>query len=72
MKKTEQESGFEIATPLESIFNILNGNHQKMYYKPDFLNPDTEINFPRQEKQMFDRHMYHLIKTHMTENLNWR
>ena len=69
-EKDEQESGFEIATPLESIFNILNGNHQKMYYKPDFLNPDTEINFPRQEKQMFDRHMYHLIKTHMTENLN--
>lgn len=68
-EKMEEEKGFEISTPLESVFNILNHNEQHMYYKPGMLNPDDGINYPTKEKIMFDRHYYNKVKSNITDNL---
>ena len=68
-EREEQESGFEISAPLESVFNILNKNNKKMYYKPQLLNPDGEINYPSEDKIMFDRHYYNIVKSNISDNL---
>lgn len=68
-ERMEEEKGFEISAPLESVFNILNLNDGHMYYKPSFLNPDDDINYPSNTKTMFDRHYYNKIKANITNNL---
>lgn len=68
-ERMEEEKGFEISTPLESVFNILNHNDGHMYYKPSFLNPDDDINYPSNTKTNFDRHYYNKIKANITNNL---
>lgn len=68
-ERMEEEKGFEISAPLESVFNILNHNDGYMYYKPSFLNPDDDINYPSNTKTMFDRHYYNKIKANITNNL---
>lgn len=68
-ERMEEEKGFEISAPLESVFNILNHNDGHMYYKPSFLNPDDDINYPSNTKTMFDRHYYNKIKANITNNL---
>lgn len=37
------EGGFDKAMPLESIFNILNGNHGQSHYAMQVLNPKNGI-----------------------------
>lgn len=68
-ERMEEEKGFEISAPLESVFNILNHNDGHMYYKPSFLNPEDDINYPSNTKTMFDRHYYNKIKANITNNL---
>lgn len=68
-ERMEEEKGFEISASLESVFNILNHNDGHMYYKPSFLNPDDDINYPSNTKTMFDRHYYNKIKANITNNL---
>lgn len=68
-ERMEEEKGFEISAPLESVFNILNHNDGHMYYKPSFLNPEDDINYPSNTKTMFDRHYYNKIKANITKNL---
>ena len=68
-ERMEEEKGFEISAPLESVFNILNHNDGHMYYKPSFLNPEDDINYPSNTKTMFDRHCYNKIKANITNNL---
>lgn len=67
--REEEEKGFEISTPLESVFNILNHNEKHMYYKPGVLNAEDGINYPGNEKIMFDRHYYNKVKANITDNL---
>ena len=68
-KSGEEERGFDVSTPLQSIFNILNGNSQKKFYLPGVLNPEGEIHYPTNEKKPFDRQLYDGIKRRITENL---
>lgn len=68
-ERMEEEKGFEISAPLESVFNILNHNDGHMYYKPSFLNPEDDINYPSNTRTMFDRHYYNKIRTNITDNL---
>lgn len=68
-ERMEEEKGFEISTPLESVFNILNHNEKHMYYKPGMLNTEEGINYPVNEKIMFDRHYYNRVKANITDNL---
>lgn len=64
-----EDTGFEISMPLQSVFNILNGNHQKYYYEPKMLNPEEEINYPGAEKKAFDEHFYGKVKENLLTNL---
>lgn len=57
--KMEEEQGFEISTPLESVFNRLNKNsehNRQLYYRPDMLNIEKEINYPVSEKSHLIRY----------------
>lgn len=65
----EQEKGFELSIPLESVFNILNGNQEELYYKPGDMDPEGEINYPSKEKVRFSEDYYKKIKVRITDNL---
>lgn len=70
--KIEKEGGFELLTPLESVFNRLNKNsehNRQMYYRPDMLNIEKEINYPVSEKKLFDKKSYTQIKENLIKNL---
>lgn len=68
-KENTDEHGFELSVPLQSIFNILNGNHQEWYYKPGDMDPNGEINYPTPEKQRFAKEFYTKIHQRITDNL---
>ena len=52
------DKGFEIAVPLQSIFNILNGNHGQSHYAMQVLNPKNGINYPTEDEISMDEHFY--------------
>ncbi|MCI6710514.1 MAG: type III-A CRISPR-associated protein Cas10/Csm1 [Firmicutes bacterium] len=60
-KNEEPEYGFERLTPLESIFNRLNGNDQKYYYRPGMLGGREPINYPEKDKQLYTDAQYAAI-----------
>ena len=68
-KTEEQEPGFDRSMPLQSIFNLLNGNDERKYFRPGDLDPDMEINYPQDEKISFTEEMYKKIKRRITDNL---
>lgn len=68
-KKEAEDIGFEMAMPLQSVFNILNGNHQEMYYAPKTLNTEDGINYPVAKKIPFDESFYKKIKANLLDNL---
>lgn len=67
--KEQAEAGFEIHTTLQPVFNLLNGNHSNMYYKPQMLNPTGEINYPVAEQGKFDEIQYNIILQNISDNL---
>ena len=69
-KNDSGDVGFEIQTPLQSVFNILNGNHENKYYRPIMLDAEGEINYPQVKKEAFDEHFYSQVKNAITENLH--
>ncbi len=68
-EREAQDVGFERSAPLESVFNILNRNHQRLYYAPEMLNPEGKINYPAEEKKDFDEYFYSIVKQNLTDNL---
>lgn len=57
------EPGFAINTPLESVFNLLNNNNQKLYYKPAMLDDSGDfINCPSEQKEEFTSGYYLAVK----------
>ncbi|MBP3240930.1 MAG: HD domain-containing protein [Oribacterium sp.] len=44
-EKMEEEKGFELHTPLQPVFNLLNKNKGNSYYSPQHINVEKEINF---------------------------
>lgn len=64
------DSGFEISMPLQSVFNILNGNKEQKYYEPKTLDPKDGINFPVDEKRKFDESFYTKVKVNLQDNLS--
>jgi CRISPR-associated protein Csm1 len=64
-----EDIGFETSMPLQSVFNILNGNSQEMYYEPKTLDTSDGINYPRPEKVRFDEAFYGKVKHNIQENL---
>lgn len=65
-----EDSGFEISMPLQTVFNILNGNHQEMCYEPKTLDSRDDINYPTSEKRQFDEHFYATVKDNILNNLH--
>lgn len=68
-KKEAEDAGFEISMPLQSVFNILNGNREELYYEPKTLDPEEGINNPGAEGKKFDERFYAKIKGHLADNL---
>ena len=68
-KSDSADSGFEITVPLQSVFNVLNGNHEEKYYLPGSLNPEGMINYPQDKKIPFDEKFYREIIQRITDNL---
>lgn len=68
-EQEEGDGGFEIHTPLEPVFNILNGNNKKMYYSPGILNVESSINYPTSEKKLYTDKQYGEIVRNISDNL---
>lgn len=59
--------GFEVTLPLMPVFNILNHNSAQKYYSPGMI--DENINFPTDEKKMFDENFYKKVKVQISDCL---
>lgn len=67
-RKTDSEqTGFNKKIPLESIFNLLNGNNGHMHYDSGFLK--REINYPTSENLLYDEYYYKTVYEQIKENL---
>ena len=63
------ENGFDKTMPLDSVFNILNGNHGKSHYAMQMLNPRAGINYPTDQPVVMDSHFYQNVIQNLTDNL---
>lgn len=61
-KKEDGQSGFVKDIPLESIFNILNGNQESMCYQPMMLDAEEIINYPTEKAITYSEGFYAGIK----------
>ncbi len=68
-EKETEERGFEIHTPLQPVFNILNRNREIKYYSPALLNMESSINFPTDEKVLYTEAQYREIARNISDNL---
>ena len=66
---SEQEDGFDKTIPLDSVFNILNGNHGKSHYAMQVLNPKEDINYPTEAPVAMNEHFYKTVVDQITDNL---
>ena len=69
-EKTSENYGFDKNMALESVFNILNGNHGTAVYHPETLEPTGKINFPETEKIIFDESFYQKIENDLKNVLH--
>lgn len=65
----EAKFGFDQKIPLDSVFNLLNGNHGKSHYEMRVLNPESDINYPTNQPVEMDKEFYQRIITAITESL---
>lgn len=68
-RKDSEDAGFEISMPLQSVFNILNGNNDEKYYEPKTLDPKDGVNYPSSEKRRFDESFYTRVRTNLSDSL---
>ncbi len=61
------EKGFVRNIAMEPVFNILNGNDQKMYYS-QAPNQQESINIPVRQAELYDEHFYLKVKQKLMEN----
>lgn len=66
-KTQEEESGFDRKMSLQSIFNLLNGNDEKLCYSAEQLN--KTINYPTSVSTGFDEVFYGKIVNEIENNL---
>ena len=64
-----KDGPFAKSMPLQSIFNRLNMNQGKMYYRPETLNGKGTINYPVEEKEELGQAFYEGIKDNITREL---
>lgn len=63
------ERGFVRDIASESIFNILNGNKEKMLYAPEIVNENVKINYPSKENIVFNETFYSKIIDNIKDSL---
>ena len=68
-ERQDGEAGFDKKVPLESIFNVLNGNHGCSHYSRQVLNPKEGIIYPTEENVEMDDGFYKKVMGNITENL---
>lgn len=68
-KNESKDSGFDRQVPLESIFNILNGNHGSMHYHPEALDDSKSANMPTDEPVVYDSSFYSRIRSALLDTL---
>ena len=68
-EKMEEDVGFELHTPLQPVFNLLNGNKANKYYSSTNINVEDNINYPIDEKISFSKEKYSQIVLNLAENL---
>ncbi|MDD6196596.1 MAG: type III-A CRISPR-associated protein Cas10/Csm1 [[Clostridium] aminophilum] len=68
-EKMEEWKGFELHTPLQPVFNLLNKNNGKAYYSPSHINVEKDINYPTDEKKCFTKEQYRNIAYNLSDNL---
>ena len=69
-EKEKSERGFDQQAPLESIFNILKGNHQNFCYHPQILGDDNRINYPTEDKIEYQENFYTEVSQKLEECLD--
>lgn len=68
-KEDTEEKGFDLSVPLQSVFNVLNGNNQSFYYQPGDMDDQGKINYPASEKKPFSREFYMKICQRMLDKV---
>lgn len=68
-KAEKDTAGFDKTVPLESIFNILNGNDSRMHYSPSTMDKGGLINYPTGNPIVFDSTFYGKIEREITDAL---
>ena len=68
-KEEEGEKGFELHVPMQPVFNILNGNSASLYYSPDKIQMEKDINYPSDEKKSYKNEDYRHIINNISNNL---
>lgn len=69
LDEEESEKGFEVHTPLQPVFNILNENKGNKYYSPGLLNMEASINYPADEKKLYTEEQYSKTVRNISDNL---
>ena len=67
--KDTEDTGFDKHVALESIFNIMNGNHGKMHYPQGTLEDDGSVRVPVAGEVRYDESFYTGIRKHLGEVL---
>lgn len=68
-KADNEEKGFDAHIPLQSIFNILNGNNQNHHYHPMVMEEMAAVNMPTDTEIPFDQSFYHRVQTDLLDTL---
>ena len=68
-EKEITETGFAKDVPLDSIFNLLNGNNKKGHENPQVLDAEKHIQYPTETPLTFDRDYYHQVKENLVDAL---
>jgi len=65
----QTEGGFSRETPLESIFNLLNGNRGNLKYRPRLLDEREEINYPTDDAVQYTEAFHNKLKNRLLNTL---
>lgn len=68
-EKENPEDGFDRTVPLDSVFNLLNGNNGKSHYRRTVLDAEGEINYPTEEDVQLESDFYSRVEENITDSL---
>ena len=68
-ESSDGSEGFDRSVPLDSVFNILNGNNKKAHYNRQMLDPDKGINYPSVAECTMDESFYREVVDRIRDNL---